>query len=124
MHLPKRLIAPLLALGISALAGSGTPASADAGITIHLANASVDSLIVTLYDRNLRRHQQVLSGQVINGNASISITISADSTGQGHVAWTAMTVDRDMRQCGHQDKPGVYDGSTVQVFADSACKRR
>lgn len=124
MHLSKRALCALLAVGALTLAGSGTPASADARITLHIANGSVDSLIVTLYDRNLRRHQQVLSGQVINGNASISITISADSSGQGHIAWTAMTVDRDMRQCGHQDKRGVYDGSTVQVFADSSCKRR
>ncbi len=124
MRLSIRVIAAFLALCLLTLAGSATPALADARITLHIANGSVDSLIVTLYDRNLRRRQQVLSGQVINGNASISITVSADSSGQGHVAWTAMTVDRDMRQCGHEDKRGVYDGSTVQVFADSACKRR
>jgi hypothetical protein len=124
MRTRKRFFASLLSLGLLAAADGGTPASADARITLHIANGSVDSLIVTLYDRNLRRHQQVLSGQVINGNASISITVSADSTGQAHVSWTAMTVDRDMRQCGHDDKRGVNDGSTLQVSANGAWKRR
>lgn len=111
-------------LALLTLALPGAPAQGDARLTLHVANGSVDSVIVTLYDRNLRRHQQVVSGQVINGNASISITISADSGGQGHLSWTAMTVDRDMRRCGHGDKHGVNDGATVQVLADGPCKRR
>jgi hypothetical protein len=125
MRASKPPFVTFLSLGLMALACCGAPALGDAPITLHIANGSTDSLIVTLFDRNLRRrHQQVLSGQVINGNASISITVSADASGQGHVSWKAMTVDRDMRQCGAGEKHGVNDGATVQVSADSACKRR
>jgi hypothetical protein len=98
-----------------------TSAFAQQGLTVHLANDTTDNLIVTLYDRNVRRHQRVLSSEVINGNASIAITITADASGRGHVAWTATTVDRDMRRCGHQDKPGVNDGGTVHVYAHDRC---
>jgi hypothetical protein len=121
MHrLPMR--AWLLALLVASFSRSS--ALADGTLTIHVANDSVDSLIVSLYDRNLRRRQNVLSGQVIDGNASISVTISADAAGQGHVYWTAMTVDRDMRQCGHHDKRGVNDGETIHVTADGRCSHR
>lgn len=122
MRIAPSLTAASLIAGVLAFATHR--ASADARVTLHIANGSTDSLIVSLHDRNLRRRQQVLSGQVINGNASISITVSADAKGQGHVYWSAMTLDPDMRRCGHEDKRGVNDGSTIQVSADGACKRR
>ena len=90
-------------------------------VTIHVLNDTTDNLEVTLYDRNLRRHQMVLSGQVIYGNASIATTISADSSGQGHVSWKAITTDRDMRKCGHHEKAGLNDGDTVHVWANDSC---
>jgi hypothetical protein len=113
----RLLLASAVALSVR------TAAFADGTVTIHLANDSPDNLQVTLYDRNLKRHQMVMSGQVIYGNASISTTISADSTGQGHIYWTAITTDRDMRRCGHQEKRAVNDGETVHVTADGSCKR-
>jgi hypothetical protein len=90
-------------------------------VTIHVLNDTTDNLEVTLYDRNLRRHQMVLSGQVIYGNASIATTISADSSGQGHVSWKAITTDRDMRKCGHHEKAGLNNGDTVHVWANDSC---
>jgi hypothetical protein len=39
----------------------------------------------------------------------------------GHLSWTAMTIDHDMRQCGHNDKAGLNDGDIVNVQADSDC---
>lgn len=90
-------------------------------VTIHVLNDTTNNLEVTLYDRNLRRHQMVLSGQVIYGNASIATTISADSSGQGHVSWKAITTDRDMRKCGHHEKAGLNDGDTVHVWANDSC---
>jgi hypothetical protein len=91
-------------------------------VTIHVLNDTTDNLEVTLYDRNLRRHQMVLSGQVIYGNASIATTISADSSGQGHVSWKAITTDRDMRKCGHHEKAGLNNGDTVHVWANDRCR--
>jgi hypothetical protein len=119
---PRARARCLLAIGVAL--SFRTAALADGTVTIHLANDSPDNLQVTLYDRNLKRHQMVMSGQVIYGNASISTTISADATGQGHIYWTAITTDRDMRQCGHQEKRSVSDGETIHVTADGSCKRR
>jgi hypothetical protein len=113
-----------LLLAVIAVSATGTPALGDGTLTIHVANDSTDSLLVSLYDRNLKRGQKVLAGELINGNASISISISADASGQGHVYWTAMTVDSDMRQCGHGDRRAVNGGSTVHVNADSRCSHR
>jgi hypothetical protein len=90
-------------------------------VTIHVLNDTTDNLEVTLYDRNLRRHPMILSGQVIYGNASIATTISANSSGQGHVYWRAMTTDRDMRRCGHHENAGLNDGDTIHVRADGSC---
>jgi hypothetical protein len=94
---------------------------ADGTITIHLANDGPDNLVVTLYDRNARHRQLVLSGQIIYGNASISTSITADSSAQGHLTWRAMSTDRDMPRCGHRDVLHVDDGATVHVKADGAC---
>lgn len=104
---------------------AGGSSFAGGGITIHLANDTPDSVMVSVFDKNLgRRRQRVLSGEVINGNASISISITSDSSGQGHLFWTARNLDPDMRRCGQHDKPGLNDGETVHVYADSKCAHR
>ena len=113
-----------LLVGCAVLALAQSPASAAGGVTIHVLNDTVDSLSVTLYDRNFGRKQPVVSGQIINGNASISITLTANASGQGHLSWKAATVDPDMRRCGHHDNPGLNDGETVRVHADAACPAR
>jgi hypothetical protein len=113
-----------LLLGCAVLALPYSPAAAGGSVTVHILNDSVDNLIVTLYDRNLGRKLPVLSGQIINGNASISISISANASGQGHLSWTAATVDSDMRRCGRHDDPGLNDGDTVHVHAGSRCPAR
>jgi hypothetical protein len=113
-----------LLLACAVLALTQSPVSAAGGVTVHIQNDTVDSLSVTLYDRTFGRKQPVLSGQIINGNASISITINANASGQGHLSWKAATVDPDMRRCGHHDNPGLNDGDTVRVHADAACPAR
>jgi hypothetical protein len=113
-----------LLLGCAMLALAPSPATAGGSVTVHILNDTVDSLIVSLYDRNLGRRQPVLSGQVINGNGSISITINANASGQGHLSWTATTVDTDMRRCGRHDNPGLNDGDTVRVYASARCPAR
>jgi hypothetical protein len=113
-----------LLLGCAVFALAHSPATAGGSVTVHILNDTVDSLIVSLYDRNLGRRLPVLSGQVINGNASISISITVNASGQGHLSWTAATVDADMRRCGRHDNPGLNDGDTVRVHAGARCPAR
>jgi hypothetical protein len=103
---------------------AGTAALAGDGLSITLNNNTTGNLLVTVYDRNAQPPQKVLSGQVINGFASIKISIAADDSGRGHLSWTATTVDRDMRRCGHHNKPKLNDGDTVHVYANSECAAR
>jgi hypothetical protein len=121
MRPTHRRLLSRVALACIVVSCARTTALGQGTLTIHLLNDTPDNLEVTVYDRNLRRHQMVLSGQIIYGDASIAMTISGDSSGQGHVYWTAMTTDRDMRQCGHHDKAGLNDGGTVHVWANSRC---
>jgi hypothetical protein len=99
----------------------GAAVYGDDALTITVRNDTTDSLIVTVYDRNMSPPQKVLSSEVILGSASIPVSISADSSGQGHLSWTARTVDPDMRMCGHNDKRHLNDGDTVHVQADGDC---
>jgi len=92
------------------------------GLTITIRNDTTDSLIVTIYDRNVYPPQVVLSSETVLGSAAIPVSISADASGRGHLSWTAMTVDRDMRMCGHKDKRNLHDGDTVHVQADGDCR--
>jgi hypothetical protein len=90
-------------------------------LTITINNNTSDNLLVTVYDQNRNPAQRVLSSTAIYGNASIPVAISPDGSGMGHLSWTAMTIDPDMRRCGHNDKAGLNDGDTVNVQADSDC---
>lgn len=113
------LVCVVLSCAHTSVLGQG----AGGTVTIHVLNDTPDNLEVTLYDRNLRRHQMILSGQVIYGNASIATTVSADSSGQGHVSWKALTTDRDMRRCGHHESAGLNSGDTIHVWANGSCSR-
>jgi len=102
------------------LIGFGSvPALGQQGLMITITNDTSDAIYVTAYDRNA--NQMVLSSRPIYGSASITISISADATGQGHLSWTATTIDRDMHRCGRNDKPNLNDGDNVNVHADSDC---
>ena len=120
--LPRRVLGRavlaciVLACAQSSVLGQGT-------VTIHVLNDTTDNLELTLYDRNLRRHPMILSGQIIYGNASISTTVSADSTGRGHVSWKALSTARDMRKCGHHENAGLNNGDTIHVWANGSCSR-
>jgi hypothetical protein len=93
----------------------------DNGLSVSINNNSTRDLLVTVYDMNTSPATRVLSSQTINGYASLSIHISADDSGMGHLSWTARTPDQDMRRCGSRDKPNLADGDTVNVYADSDC---
>jgi hypothetical protein len=113
---------PTIALGCLACWLICSSASGgDDVLTITINNNTSDNLLVTVYDQNTRPAQRVLSTTPIYGNASLTVSISPDGSGMGHLSWTAMTIDHDMRQCGHNDKAGLNDGDIVNVQADSDC---
>jgi hypothetical protein len=93
----------------------------DDGVNVTINNNTTRNLLVTVYDLNGSPPARVLSSETINGFASMSILIVADASGEGHLSWTATTIGKDMRRCGHRDRPGVSDGDTVNVFVDSDC---
>jgi hypothetical protein len=105
----------LLMMSASAFAGDG--------LSIIINNNTTDNLLVTVYDLNASPVARVLSDQTINGFASLTVTIVADDSGAGHLAWTATSGGRDMRmrKCGRRDKPNLNDGDTVNVYTDSDC---
>ncbi len=112
---------PIIALAYLLLFFRSAAVLGGDGLMITINNDSSDNLLVTVYDRSTTPPQQVISRTAIYGNASISVSISADSSGHGHLSWTAMTIDHDMRKCGHSDKANLNDGDTVNVHADSDC---
>jgi hypothetical protein len=103
------------------LIGICVPALAQEGLSVTITNDTSDAIYVTAYDRNASPPQLVLSNRAIYGSASLTVMITADASGQGHLSWTAITVDRDMHRCGRNDKPNLNDGDTVNVHADSDC---
>lgn len=102
------------------LSGSAAVFAGDS-LMITLNNDTSDAILVTVYDRSITPPQQVVISTPIYGNASLSVSITADGSGHGHLSWTAMSADRDMRMCGRDDKPNLNDGDTVNVHADGDC---
>jgi hypothetical protein len=96
----------------------------DNGLTILILNDSNDNLIVSVYDQGPKPPLQIMAGQTIYGNASVSISIAPDDSGLGHLKWTAVTQDRDMGTCGHGERSNLHDGDTVTVHANSQCANR
>ena len=115
MRVAKRLVLIVVTVVLVSAQGVGS------GLTVTLSNGTTNDVFVTAYDLNAMTRQKILSGEVINGNASISVSLSPDASGRGHLAWTAITVDRDMGGCGHGDNAQLHDGDTVNVNADSTC---
>jgi hypothetical protein len=93
------------------------------GVGVRVLNDTPNSLYITLKDLNSRPPENVLSGQVINGNAAVNLSVTADASGRGLLSWSATTVDRDMRRCARRRKVSVNDGATVHVFANRHCHR-
>jgi len=109
----------LLALVFCMLASASVFGGSGLNVTIN--NDTDDTLLVSVVDLNASPPQRVLSSEVINGNASVSVPVAADEGGQGHVSWTARTSDADMRRCGRDEAANLNDGDTVSVHADTEC---
>jgi hypothetical protein len=103
------------------LASASIAAFAQDAFTITVRNDTTDNLLVTVYDQSTGPPQQVVSRRPLYGNASISVLVGEDESGRGHLSWSAMSLDSDMRMCGHNDNPNLKNGDTVQVYVDSDC---
>jgi hypothetical protein len=114
----NRLMISLLYLAICL---TGTSAIGQEGLTVTITNDTSDNIYVTAYDLNASPPQLVLSNRPIYGSASLTVTITPDASGQGHLSWTARTMDADTHMCGHKDKPNLNSGDTVHVHADGDC---
>jgi hypothetical protein len=114
---------PFLAFACAVFLSGSTAVLGDGGLSITLSNDSSDNLLVTLYDQIAQPPQQLLSNRALYGNASMTVSISAGRQGHGHVSWTAVTADKDMRKCGHDENLHLNDGDTVYVHADGDCHR-
>jgi hypothetical protein len=119
-----RVLIQAAAVSSSILALASAEVHGQNGLTISILNDSGDALIVNAYDRVPRPPQQVVTNATIYGNASLPISITPNDSGRGHLRWTAVTQDRDMRACGHGDKSNLHDGDTVTVHADGECAHR
>lgn len=93
----------------------------DAGMTININNNTTTGLLVTVYDLNSNPVEKVLAGEKINSFAKISVSITPDESGHGHISWTAMNLDPSARQCSRKDRPGLNDGDIVHVYANADC---
>jgi hypothetical protein len=116
----NRLAAALASLMLS-LGSLSVFGQQGGGVMLTISNDTSNNLLVTVYDMGTSPRQQVLSSRLINGNGSITISVTQDTSGTGHVWWTAMNLDRDMRKCGHDDKANLNDGDTVNVYVDGDC---
>jgi hypothetical protein len=119
-----RLFTQAAAVSSSILALASAAVHGQNGLAISILNDSGDALIVNVYDQGPRPPQQVVANAVIYGDASLSISIAPNDSGRGHLRWTAVTQDSDMRTCGHGDKSNLHDGDTVTVHAHGQCASR
>jgi hypothetical protein len=113
--------AAALVYSILSLASLSVFGQEGGGIKLTITNNTSDNLLVTIYDMGVSPRQTILSNRAIYGNASITVSISVDASGSGHVSWTAMSQDPDMRKCGHEDNANLNNGDTVSVYADGSC---
>jgi hypothetical protein len=109
-------------LALACLSMAFAAAHADDTVTLSITNNNTDNILVTVYDMNTRSHDKVLDRQVINGFASVPISVAAGAGGTGHVFWRATTLDPNRPRCGQRDRAGLSNEASVHVFARSRCR--
>ncbi len=105
---------PLLLVSAAAIGGLN-------GIDVTITNDGTEDVLVTVYDTSTHPQSVVMSRERINGFTSIPVSLAADDTGRGNVAWTAVSVDPNSRKCGHAVTSGLSDSASVAVHADAQC---
>jgi hypothetical protein len=113
---------PIVVTGLALMLLAATAAIGDT-VTIKIYNDGPDTIVATVYDMNARPPGVAIVNQRISGFAWIPVLVAAGDAGNAHVRWTATTVDANFRRCGHQDRRGLANDASVQVFADSRCSR-
>jgi hypothetical protein len=117
----RTALRPMIALLYVLCCARGAAVLAGDGLTITLNNDSSDNILITAYDQSSSPPRKILASTAVYGSASITVAILANSHGRGHLSWTAVSADPDMRMCGHGDNAHLNDGDTVAVHADSDC---
>jgi hypothetical protein len=107
--------------GLLFLLNTNAALSSD-GISVKIMNDTSNAVVVTVIDMNANPEQVSVSNETIYGFASLSLSISPDSKGYGHIRWTASSGDADSRTCGHNERNGLSEDDVVHVHADSSCR--
>jgi hypothetical protein len=120
----RKLDQPAVLLGFLLTMLVSATAVGDDMVAIRISNDGTDDIVVTVYDMNTEPPGAAVARQRINGFAWIPVSVIAGAAGMGHVRWTATSAKAGLRRCGHQDKRGLGNDDSVQVFADSPCVPR
>jgi len=117
------MIQPVIILSLSLMLML-LPAAAAPGddmVAIRIYNDGTDVMDVTVYDMNTQPPGAVLANQRINGFAWIPVSVTAGASGNGHVMWIARTTDARFHRCGNEERRGLANDDSVEVFAGSRC---
>jgi hypothetical protein len=91
------------------------------GISVKVTNDTSNNVVVTVIDMNDNPEQVLVSNQTIYGFASLSIRVSPDASGYGHIRWTATSGSAGSRACGHKERDQLSAESIVHVSAGDSC---
>lgn len=91
------------------------------GIAVKVTNDTSASIVVTVIDMNPNPEREVISSETVYGFASLSIRISPNASGYGHIRWTAASGGTGSRTCGHQERDQLSADSIVHVSANDSC---
>lgn len=119
-----RSVVAMLAIGATlglACMVAGVALGSD-GIAVKVTNDTSSNVVVTVIDMNVNPEQVLISNETIYGFASISIRISPDASGYGHIRWTATTGGAGSRSCGHKEADRLSVDSVVHVSANNSCE--
>jgi hypothetical protein len=109
-------------LGLTCLLlGAGMAVGGD-GIAVKVTNDTSSSVVVTVIDMNSNPELSIISNETIYGFASRSIRITPDSSGNGHIRWTAISGDAGSRTCGRKERDQLNSETVVHVSANNSCE--
>ena len=104
----------LMLLGTSATFGDDT-------VDVRVYNDTAEEIVVTVYDMNATPPEPILVRQLIYGFAWFPASLTRGIEGDGHVKWSAETTRTSFHSCGHRERRGLTNDSTLRVFTDSRC---
>jgi hypothetical protein len=105
---------------LSFLLAAGAAQGSD-GILVKVTNDTSANVVVTVIDMNANPEQALVSNETIYGFASLSIRVTPDDSGYGHIRWTATSGSAGSRTCGHKERDRLSADSIVHVSANNSC---